>query len=40
MLKEYYQERGWPNGIPTADTLKKFGLDFAVADLKKLPAAK
>jgi aldehyde:ferredoxin oxidoreductase len=40
MLKEYYQERGWPNGIPTADTLKKFGLDFAVADLKKIPAAK
>lgn len=40
MLKEYYQERGWPNGIPTADTLKKFELDFAVTDLKKLPAAK
>jgi len=36
MLKEYYEERGWPNGIPSQDTLIKFGLDFAVEDLKKL----
>lgn len=40
MLMEYYQERGWVNGIPTAETLKKFGLEFAIDDLKTFPACK
>ncbi len=40
MLKEYYEERGWPNGVPAKKTLKKFGLDFAVKDLTELPATK
>jgi len=40
MLKEYYEARGWVNGVPTAETLKRFGLDFAVPDLKNLPATK
>lgn len=35
MLQEYYEARGWPEGIPTEDTLKRYGLDFAVGDLPK-----
>jgi aldehyde:ferredoxin oxidoreductase len=40
MLKEYYEVRGWVNGIPTEETLRKFGLDFAIPDLKKVPDGK
>jgi aldehyde:ferredoxin oxidoreductase len=41
MRAEYYRERGWTeNGIPKPETLKRFGLDFAVADIDKLPAKK
>jgi aldehyde:ferredoxin oxidoreductase len=40
MLNEYYEARGWANGIPMVETLKKFGLDFAIKDLKTFPACK
>lgn len=40
MLKEYYVERGWPDGVPSQETLKKFGLDFAVPDLNTLRTKK
>jgi aldehyde:ferredoxin oxidoreductase len=38
MIDEYYGERGWDleTGIPTAETLKRLGLDRASADLSKL----
>lgn len=39
MLEEYYEERGWPNGIPTKETLQKFGLAFAVSDLAEISAS-
>ena len=33
---DYYALLGWDaNGVPTADTLKKYGLDFAADSLKK-----
>ncbi len=41
MRAEYYRERGWnTQGIPTPETLKRFGLDFAVADIENLVAYK
>ncbi|MFX1518370.1 MAG: aldehyde ferredoxin oxidoreductase family protein [Promethearchaeota archaeon] len=41
MRAEYYSERGWNvKGIPTPETLKRFGLDFAVVDIDKVPANK
>jgi len=38
MIDEYYGERGWDleTGIPTAETLRRLGLDRASADLSKL----
>jgi aldehyde:ferredoxin oxidoreductase len=37
MRRSYYKQMGWDEktGIPLPETLKKFGLEFAVADLKK-----
>jgi aldehyde:ferredoxin oxidoreductase len=33
---EYYAALGWDdNGVPTPETLKKYGLDFALDSLKK-----
>ena len=38
MIDEYYGERGWDleTGIPTAETLRRLGLDRASADLSKI----
>ncbi|MEE8355151.1 MAG: aldehyde ferredoxin oxidoreductase family protein [Candidatus Bathyarchaeia archaeon] len=38
MIDEYYGERGWDleTGIPTAETLKRLGLDRASADLSRI----
>lgn len=38
MIDEYYGERGWDleTGIPTAETLKRLGLDRASADMSRL----
>jgi aldehyde:ferredoxin oxidoreductase len=36
MQDEYYALVGWDdNGVPTPETLKKYGLDFALDALKK-----
>jgi aldehyde:ferredoxin oxidoreductase len=38
MIDEYYGERGWDleTGIPTAETLRRLGLDRASADLSRI----
>lgn len=38
MIDEYYGERGWDleTGIPTAETLKRLGLDRASADMSRI----
>jgi len=37
MLDEYYKERDWPNGVPSAEILDRFGLEFSVSDLSDFP---
>ncbi len=40
MLAEYYEARGWVNGVPTKDTLAKFGIEDTAKDLKDFPVLK
>ena len=36
MLKKYYKLRGWnENGVPTASTLKKLGLEYVINEISK-----
>jgi aldehyde:ferredoxin oxidoreductase len=37
MLAEYYEARGWVNGVPTIKTLKKFGIGDTAKDIKTFP---
>ncbi len=36
MLKKYYELRGWnENGVPTANTLKRLGLEYVINEISK-----
>jgi aldehyde:ferredoxin oxidoreductase len=37
MLAEYYDARGWVNGVPKRETLKRFGLEDTIGDMKDFP---
>ncbi len=37
MLAEYYEARGWVNGVPKKETLEKFGIEYTAKDMKDFP---